>query len=84
MMTLNIHDVAEIDLGYVRSYFCRDNNRLFYAREILITSSTGCFRMSLFADQSTELNLESSGALQIPTHHNGTALNEGALVCLKS
>ena len=58
MMTLNIHDVQTIDLGYVRSYLCPETYRLFYAREIVITNSTGCFRMSLFAEQSNELNLQ--------------------------
>ncbi|MFB1489330.1 MULTISPECIES: hypothetical protein [unclassified Thiocapsa] len=67
MMTLNIHHVQTIDLGCVRSYFCRDSNRLFYAREIEITNSSGCFRMSLFSDQATELNLQQANESTIPT-----------------
>ena len=84
MMTLNIHHVQTFDLGSVRTYLCSDTNRLFFAREILITSSTGSFRMSLFAEKSNELNLESSALLQIPNRLNGNASNEGALKCLKS
>ncbi len=67
MMTLNIHDVSAIDLGDVRSYFSNDSKRLFYAREILITSSTGSFRLSLFAEQSSDLDLEQADGNYIPT-----------------
>ncbi len=84
MMTLNIHDVSAIDLGIVRSYFCRESNRLFFAREILIKSSTSSFRLSLFAEQSSDLDLESLELLQIPNRLIGSAAHEGALICLKS
>ena len=67
MVTLNIHHVSSIDLGCVRSYFCRTSNRLFYARQIEITNSSGCFRMSLFAEQSNDLNLQQADENTIAT-----------------
>ena len=67
MMTLNIHDVQTIDLGDVRSYVCPETYRLFFAREIVITNSTGCFRMSLFAEQSNDLNLQQADENTIAT-----------------
>ncbi len=81
MFTLNIHDVSDIDLGDVRSYFSNDSKRLFYAREILITSTTGSFRLSLFAEQSSDLDLESSVSLN---RLNVTAKHEGEMICLTS
>ncbi len=84
MLNLNIHDVHTIDLGRVQSYFCRDNNRLFYAREILIHSVSGSFRLSLFADQTRDLDLDRSDLSLIPSQLNGIKTDEGVSLCHKT
>ncbi|EGV16436.1 hypothetical protein ThimaDRAFT_4205 [Thiocapsa marina 5811] len=84
MLSLNVHDVQNIDLGCVRSYFCRDNKRLFYAREILIHSVSGSFRLSLFADQTQDLDLDQAELSRFPTELNAIITDEGVSLCHKS